>query len=120
MKVGLFLNHLNQKKNKSVGIIGAGPAGMAAAQQLARVGYDVYLYDREPKIGGLLRYGIPDFKMEKHYIDWRAQQLEAEGVVFKYGVNVGVDVPLEELQSTHDALLIATGCRTSKRPSNSG
>ena len=104
------------KKNKSVGIIGAGPAGMAAAQQLVRIGYDIYLYDREPKIGGLLRYGIPDFKMEKHYIDWRAQQLETEGVIFKYGVNVGVDIQLDELQSEHDAILIATGAERPRNP----
>ena len=71
-----------------------GPAGLAAAQQLARVGHDVHVFEREPKAGGLLRYGIPDFKMEKHHIDRRVQQMEAEGVTFHYGVNVGVDEAL--------------------------
>ncbi len=105
-----------EKIGKSVGIVGAGPAGMAAAQQLARTGYDVHLYDREPKIGGLLRYGIPDFKMEKHFIDRRAQQMEAEGVVFHGGVDLGVTVTVEELQQKHDAILLATGAERPRDP----
>ena len=79
---------------KRVAVIGSGPAGMAAAQQLARVGHEVHVFEREPKPGGLLRYGIPDFKMEKHHIDRRVKQMEAEGVVFHCGVNVGVDEAL--------------------------
>ncbi|NOZ33294.1 MAG: glutamate synthase subunit beta, partial [Alphaproteobacteria bacterium] len=82
---------------------------MAAAQQLARVGHEVHVFEREPRAGGLLRYGIPDFKMEKHHIDFRVSQMEAEGVIFHYGVNIGVDRPLAELRSTHDAVLLCGG-----------
>src|SRR4051812_18704346 len=80
------------KSGKSVGVIGSGPAGMAAAQQLARAGHDVTLYERESRPGGLLRYGIPDFKMEKNFIDRRVEQMKGEGVNFQCGFNVGVDV----------------------------
>ena len=97
------------KTGKSVGIVGAGPAGLAAAQQLARAGHEVHVYEREPKAGGLLRYGIPDFKMEKKIIDRRLGHLEAEGVIFHYGVNVGVTVPAKELADRHDALLLTGG-----------
>src|SRR4051812_9830351 len=79
------------KTGKSIGIIGSGPAGMAAAQQLARAGHAVHVYERETKAGGLLRYGIPDFKMEKNFIDRRVEQMTGEGVTFHYGVNIGVD-----------------------------
>ena len=82
-----------KKSGKQVAVVGSGPAGLAAAQQLARAGHEVHLYERNAKAGGLLRYGIPDFKMEKSLIDRRVAQMEAEGVVFHYGVNVGVDVP---------------------------
>lgn len=98
-----------QKTGKSVGIIGGGPAGMAAAQQLARAGHDVHVYEKNAKAGGLLRYGIPDFKMEKHSIDRRAEQMQAEGVSFHYGVNVGVDVTANELEAKHDALILSGG-----------
>ena len=98
-----------QKTSKSVGIIGGGPAGMAAAQQLARAGHDVHVYEKNAKAGGLLRYGIPDFKMEKHSIDRRAEQMQAEGVSFHYGVNVGVDVTANELEAKHDALILSGG-----------
>ena len=81
-----------EKTGKSVAIVGAGPAGMAAAQQLARQGHDVHIYEKHAKAGGLLRYGIPDFKMEKHLIDRRVEQLETEGVTFHYNTNVGVDM----------------------------
>lgn len=97
------------KTGKSVGIVGSGPAGLAAAQQLARAGHDVHVYEREAKAGGLLRYGIPDFKMEKRIIDRRLNQMTAEGVTFHYGVNVGVTISSKELADRHDAVLIAIG-----------
>ena len=97
------------KTGKNIAIVGSGPAGMAAAQQLARVGHDVHVYERESKPGGLLRYGIPDFKMEKHYIDRRVAQMEAEGVTFHCGQNIGADVSSNELMENHDAVLIASG-----------
>ena len=97
------------KTGKSVAIVGAGPAGMAAAQQLARQGHDVHVYEKHAKAGGLLRYGIPDFKMEKHLIDRRVEQLETEGVTFHYNANVGVDMPAKQLAEDHDALIICGG-----------
>ena len=78
-------------------MIGSGPAGMACAQQLARAGHDVHLYEKNAKAGGLMRYGIPDFKMEKGIVDIRVEQMEGEGVTFHYGVHVGVDLPVEKL-----------------------
>lgn len=98
-----------RKLGKSVAVVGAGPAGMACAQQLARTGYDVHLYDRQAKAGGLLRYGIPDFKMEKHHIDRRVEQMEAEGVTFHYNAHVGVDVPASELTDKYDAVVVSGG-----------
>jgi glutamate synthase (NADPH/NADH) small chain len=92
------------KSGRSVGIVGSGPAGLAAAQQLARAGHDVTVYERDDAIGGLLRYGIPDFKLEKEHIDRRVAQLEAEGVRFRTGVDV---TSLGQLE--HDAILLATG-----------
>lgn len=97
------------KTGKCIGIVGSGPAGLAAAQQLARAGHEVHVYEREPKAGGLLRYGIPDFKMEKQHIDFRVSQMEAEGVQFHYGMNVGGNVTLAELREKHDALLLTGG-----------
>ncbi len=97
------------KTGKSVAIIGSGPAGLAAAQQLARTGHDVHVYEREPKAGGLLRYGIPDFKMEKEHIDFRIAQMQAEGVTFHYNENIGVTRPLSELRARYDAVLMAGG-----------
>ena len=96
------------KTGKKVAVVGSGPAGMAAAQQLARAGHDVTLLERADRIGGLLRYGIPDFKMEKHLIDRRMEQMEAEGVTFKTSVNVGVDYPADQLKKDFDAVIIAT------------
>ncbi|EFO31432.1 putative glutamate synthase small chain protein [Roseibium sp. TrichSKD4] len=108
------------KTGKAVAVIGAGPAGMAAAQQLTRAGHTVHVYEREPKAGGLLRYGIPDFKMEKHYIDRRVEQLEAEGVTFHYGVNIGVNETLEDLADRHDAVILCAGAERPRDPGVSG
>ncbi|MBT9288922.1 glutamate synthase subunit beta [Prosthecodimorpha staleyi] len=98
-----------RKTGKKVAVIGSGPAGLAAAQQLARAGHEVHLYEKNAKAGGLLRYGIPDFKLEKTVIDRRVTQMEAEGVVFHYNVNVGVDLKVDELKATHDAVLLTGG-----------
>ena len=94
---------------KTVAVVGSGPAGLAAAQQLTRAGHTVAVYERDDKIGGLLRYGIPDFKMEKHHIDRRISQMEAEGTRFRAGVNIGVDITWDDLRSRYDAVVIATG-----------
>ena len=100
------------KTGKSVAVIGSGPAGLAASQQLARAGHDVHLYEKNAKAGGLLRYGIPDFKMEKHLIDRRVEQLEAEGVTFHLNTHVGVDITGDELQAKYDAVVLAGGSET--------
>jgi glutamate synthase (NADPH/NADH) small chain len=92
-----------------VGVVGSGPAGLAAAQQLARAGHAVTVYERDDALGGLMRYGIPDFKLEKRVIDARLAQLSAEGVSFVTGCDVGVDVTGAELRDRHDALLLACG-----------
>jgi glutamate synthase (NADPH/NADH) small chain len=97
------------KTGKKVAIIGSGPTGMAAAQQLGRAGHDVHVFERESRPGGLMRFGIPDFKIEKHYIDRRADQMRGEGVTFHCGVNVGVDKKVEELLSEFDAVLYCGG-----------
>jgi glutamate synthase (NADPH/NADH) small chain len=94
---------------KRVAVIGSGPAGLAAAQQLARVGHTVSVYERAERAGGLLRYGIPEFKMEKHHLDRRLAQLEAEGVKFRTGVEVGVDLTAAELRRRHDVVVLAIG-----------
>ncbi len=99
------------RTGKSVAVIGSGPAGMAAAQQLARAGHDVVLFERDDRIGGLLRYGIPDFKMEKGIIDARIEQMRVEGVRFKTSVAVGVDVSSEALLRDFDAILLTMGAR---------
>src|SRR6202040_1093713 len=97
------------KTGKSVAIVGSGPAGLPCAQQLARAGHDVHVYEKNAKPGGLLRYGIPDFKMEKHHVDRRVAQMEAEGVTFHYDAHVGVDLPAEKLLADYDALVLAGG-----------
>jgi len=98
-----------RKTGKTVAVVGSGPAGMACAQQLARAGHEVHLYEKHAKAGGLMRYGIPDFKMEKHHVDRRVAQMEAEGVIFHYGAHVGVNVPIEKLVASHDAVVLAGG-----------
>ncbi len=102
------------KTGKKVAVIGAGPAGMACAQQLARTGHEVHLYEKNAKAGGLLRYGIPDFKMEKHIIDRRVEQMEAEGVEFHYNSDIGGDVSLDEISSSHDAVVVTIGAEKSR------
>jgi glutamate synthase (NADPH) small chain len=97
------------KTGKSVGVVGSGPAALACAQQLARAGHDVHVYEKYAKPGGLLRYGIPDFKMEKHHVDRRVAQMEAEGVRFHCGIHVGVDLPADELLVRHEAVVLAGG-----------
>ena len=98
-----------KKTGKTVAVVGSGPAGMAAAQQLARAGHSVTLFEKNDRIGGLLRYGIPDFKMEKHYIDRRMRQMEAEGVVFRPGVEVGKGVSVQHLLADYDAVVMSGG-----------
>ena len=112
------------KTGKKIAVVGSGPAGMAAAQQLARVGHDVTVFEKNDRVGGLLRYGIPDFKMEKSHIDRRVDQMVAEGVTFRTGVFVGKDFPAnvtnwaketispEQLQKDFDAVIIAGGAET--------
>ncbi|MEZ5282109.1 MAG: glutamate synthase subunit beta [Acidimicrobiales bacterium] len=97
------------KTGKTVAVVGSGPAGLAAAQQLTRAGHDVTVFERADRIGGLLRYGIPEFKMEKRHIDRRLEQMEAEGTVFKTNTNVGVDISGDELKSQFDAVVLAGG-----------
>jgi glutamate synthase (NADPH/NADH) small chain len=98
-----------KKTGKNVAVVGSGPAGMACAQQLARAGHSVTLFEKSDRIGGLLRYGIPDFKMEKHLIDRRIRQMEAEGVVFRPGVEVGVGISVPMLLTDYDALVLSGG-----------
>lgn len=94
---------------RTVAVVGSGPAGLAAAQQLTRAGHTVTVFERADRIGGLLRYGIPEFKMEKHFIDRRLAQMEAEGTEFRAGVDVGVDITAEQLQEDFDAVVLAGG-----------
>ncbi|MGO1411289.1 MULTISPECIES: glutamate synthase subunit beta [unclassified Microbacterium] len=94
---------------KTVAVVGSGPAGLAAAQQLTRAGHTVAVYERDDRIGGLLRYGIPDFKMEKHHIETRLRQMRDEGTRFRAGVTIGEDITWEELRGRYDAVVVATG-----------
>jgi glutamate synthase (NADPH/NADH) small chain len=101
------------KTGKRVAVVGSGPAGLAAAQQLTRAGHDVVVYERADRIGGLLRYGIPEFKMEKRFLDRRLDQMRAEGTEFRVNANVGDNVPLSELQS-YDATVLAGGATAAR------
>jgi glutamate synthase (NADPH/NADH) small chain len=98
-----------KKSGKKVAVIGSGPAGLACAQQLARAGHEVHLFEKFAKAGGLLRYGIPDFKMEKHLVERRVTQMQAEGVVFHYNAHIGVNVKVDEIVATHDAVVLTGG-----------
>ena len=103
-----------EKTGRKVAVVGSGPSGLAAAQQLARAGHSVHVFEKQQKAGGLLRYGIPDFKMEKHLIDRRVAQMEAEGVTFHYGVHVGVSQDAPQLAGSFDALLLTGGAEKAR------
>jgi glutamate synthase (NADPH/NADH) small chain len=103
-----------RKTGKRVAVVGSGPAGLACAQQLARAGHDVHLYEKHAKPGGLLRYGIPDFKMEKKIVERRAAQMQAEGVTFHCGVHVGVSVPGKAIVDGHDAVVLTGGAEKAR------
>ena len=98
-----------ERSGKKVAVVGSGPAGLAAAQQLTRGGHEVTVFERQARIGGLLRYGIPEFKMEKAVLDRRLEQMTAEGTVFRTGVDVGVDLSVDELRAAYDAVVLAGG-----------
>ena len=104
----------SQRTGKRIAVVGSGPAGMACAQQLARAGHEVHVFEKLAKPGGLLVYGIPDFKMEKHYVDARVKQMQAEGVTFHCGTHVGVSVKAEALLERHDALVLAGGAEQAR------
>ncbi len=106
---GLKPERYGPKTGKKVAVVGSGPAGMACAQQLARAGHDVHLYEKFAKAGGLMRYGIPDFKMEKANIDLRVKQMEAEGVTFHYNAHVGINLAVEQLVKDYDAVALTGG-----------
>ena len=98
-----------RRTGKNIAVVGSGPAGMACSQQLARAGHSVVLYEKNARIGGLMRYGIPDFKMEKHFIDRRMAQMRAEGVEFRPNSHIGITIPIEEIQEKFDAVVLTGG-----------
>jgi glutamate synthase (NADPH/NADH) small chain len=104
-----------QNTGKKVAVVGSGPSGLAAAQQLRRAGHSVTVYEKNDRLGGLMRYGIPNFKLEKHVLDRRIEQMHAEGVIFLTNAHVGVNIPVEELTEHHDAILL---CGGSEQPRN--
>jgi glutamate synthase (NADPH/NADH) small chain len=107
---GLVVPHPPERlTGKTVAVVGSGPAGLAAAQQLTRAGHTVAVFERDDRIGGLLRYGIPDFKMEKKHLESRIAQMQAEGTRFRAGVEIGVDITWDDLKARYDAVVIATG-----------
>ena len=107
---GLVVPHPPERlTGKTVAVVGSGPAGLAAAQQLTRAGHTVAVFERDDRIGGLLRYGIPDFKMEKKHLEARLTQMQAEGTRFRAGVTIGVDITWEDLRARYDAVVIAIG-----------
>ncbi len=103
-----------QKTGKSIAVVGSGPAGMACAQQLARAGHSVTVFEKSDRVGGLLRYGIPDFKMEKHLINRRCVQMEAEGVTFRTSKEVGVDISFKTLAENYDAVVLSGGAEEAR------
>ena len=104
----------SHKTGKKVAVVGSGPAGLACAQQLARAGHEVHVYEKHAKAGGLLRYGIPDFKLEKRHVDRRIEQMTVEGVVFHYNANVGRNVSAQSLVDAYDAIAVAGGAEASR------